>query len=302
MRAVINVVPAIFIPLAVLLVAAVPDGAPAEDCKKAGAYYDLAVRELTKSADRVYALEKAVALCPTHVKARIELARTLVDLKKLDKAAQQYERVLELDSKVLPAYKELGNIYCAQGRYEMAKKQCDAALAVKPGDTEFRARLKILDGKISSETGGFKKAGEIVQRVTKSLKTGGFSRLMGFQDYTEAKDRIRFNNILFDEWSYTLRNESIDQVKEIGNALQSPEMQRIRARIEGHTDNRGDPARNDKLSWDRADAVKKYLADHVGIDPSRLETQGYGFSKPRFPNDSPQHMQENRRVEIVFFD
>ena len=67
--------------------------------------------------------------------------------------------------------------------------------------------------------------------------------------------------------------------------------------ITGHTDNEGDPNFNINLSRRRALAVKQYLVSR-GIKPERLRTEGFGSSKPVVPNDTPEHMARNRRIEF----
>ena len=67
--------------------------------------------------------------------------------------------------------------------------------------------------------------------------------------------------------------------------------------IAGHTDNTGDPTKNMKLSQDRADAVKTYLVSK-GVDESRLQTAGYGDTKPIASNAKPAGRALNRRVEF----
>ncbi len=73
----------------------------------------------------------------------------------------------------------------------------------------------------------------------------------------------------------------------------------LRLLIEGHTDNVGSEASNLALSEKRAAAVKQSLVANFGIDASRLESKGFGASKPAAPNDTPEGRQTNRRVEIV---
>lgn len=73
----------------------------------------------------------------------------------------------------------------------------------------------------------------------------------------------------------------------------------LRIRIEGHTDNVGNPDFNQKLSERRAAAVKTFLEKEYGIDGSRLEAQGFGDTRPVASNDTPEGRQANRRVELV---
>ena len=67
--------------------------------------------------------------------------------------------------------------------------------------------------------------------------------------------------------------------------------------IEGHTDSDGKDAANQKLSEDRAAAVKNYLTEN-GIAGSRLSSVGYGESKPIDSNKTKAGKANNRRVEV----
>jgi outer membrane protein OmpA-like peptidoglycan-associated protein len=70
----------------------------------------------------------------------------------------------------------------------------------------------------------------------------------------------------------------------------------VRIEISGHTDNVGDPKANKALSQKRADAVRDYLVSK-GIDRARIESVGYGDSRPAAPNTTPEGRQKNRRIE-----
>ena len=68
-------------------------------------------------------------------------------------------------------------------------------------------------------------------------------------------------------------------------------------RVEGHTDDRGTPAGNKKLSAARAAAVVKWLVDH-GVAKERLTSEGFGQDKPLEPNTTEEARTKNRRVEF----
>ena len=68
--------------------------------------------------------------------------------------------------------------------------------------------------------------------------------------------------------------------------------------IEGHTDNVGDPATNQRLSQQRADAIKAALAAR-GVAAERISTAGIGQDRPITSNDTEEGRAQNRRVEIV---
>lgn len=67
--------------------------------------------------------------------------------------------------------------------------------------------------------------------------------------------------------------------------------------ITGHTDSDGDPVYNLDLSKRRAAAVKRYMVAK-GIAATRLETEGFGSTKPIAPNDLPINKAKNRRIEF----
>ncbi|AKV04664.1 Outer membrane protein [Labilithrix luteola] len=73
---------------------------------------------------------------------------------------------------------------------------------------------------------------------------------------------------------------------------------KIMIEVQGHTDNVGQPAYNQKLSQQRADAVKAYLSSH-GVDASRLVSKGYGMTQPLVPNNTEGNRALNRRVQFI---
>jgi outer membrane protein OmpA-like peptidoglycan-associated protein len=72
---------------------------------------------------------------------------------------------------------------------------------------------------------------------------------------------------------------------------------KINISIEGHTDNTGSVAGNQKLSEKRAVAVKAYLAKK-GVGEDRMTTSGFGQSKPIADNKTAAGRASNRRVEF----
>ncbi len=102
--------------------------------------------------------------------------------------------------------------------------------------------------------------------------------------------------ILFDVNKATINGESMGTINEIVKLMN--EHTDLNFRIEGHTDSDGDESFNQKLSEDRAAAVKSMLAK-LGIDGSRLESKGWGESKPLSENSTPEGKANNRRVEFV---
>ncbi|MDA8404598.1 MAG: outer membrane beta-barrel domain-containing protein [Desulfobacteraceae bacterium] len=72
----------------------------------------------------------------------------------------------------------------------------------------------------------------------------------------------------------------------------------LRFEIQGHTDNVGSAAYNQKLSERRASAVKGYLVKK-GVKADRLTSKGFGFNHPAATNNTVEGRALNRRVEIT---
>jgi outer membrane protein OmpA-like peptidoglycan-associated protein len=85
-------------------------------------------------------------------------------------------------------------------------------------------------------------------------------------------------------------------LNELALAMRSPELAGRRFLIEGHTDNKGSPAYNLRLSRQRAQAVRALLVVQR-VAPDRLFAEGKGAEEPIDPArpDAP----ENRRVRII---
>jgi outer membrane protein OmpA-like peptidoglycan-associated protein len=97
----------------------------------------------------------------------------------------------------------------------------------------------------------------------------------------------------------TILPESHNLLQQVVDAIIKNNVKRVR--VEGHTDNRGKKDANQKLSEDRASAVKDYLVSQ-GIDAVRLESLGYGDSKPIAPNLTARGRELNRRVEFIVLE
>jgi outer membrane protein OmpA-like peptidoglycan-associated protein len=68
-------------------------------------------------------------------------------------------------------------------------------------------------------------------------------------------------------------------------------------RLEGHTDNIGDPGLNKELSLSRASKIRTHLA-LKGIDYERIRTSGWGGTRPLADNNTEEGREMNRRVEL----
>jgi OOP family OmpA-OmpF porin len=93
-----------------------------------------------------------------------------------------------------------------------------------------------------------------------------------------------------------IRPESFPVLDAVVEVLKK--MPTILIEVQGHTDNKGGTAYNQRLSEQRAASVRQYLVAH-GVESVRLASHGYGFERPLVPNDSDQNRALNRRVQFV---
>jgi outer membrane protein OmpA-like peptidoglycan-associated protein len=79
--------------------------------------------------------------------------------------------------------------------------------------------------------------------------------------------------------------------------LRNPQITRVE--IQGHTDNVGSADHNLDLSQRRADSVRRWLVEQGGVESSRLESKGYGSTRPLVPNITPANRARNRRSQFI---
>jgi OOP family OmpA-OmpF porin len=100
---------------------------------------------------------------------------------------------------------------------------------------------------------------------------------------------------LFDTAKWDLKPAAYPVLDEAVAILQRDSA--LRVEVQGHTDNVGSKAYNEKLSQNRAQAVLNYLVQK-GVAKGRLSAAGYDFSRPAAANDTAEGRALNRRVEL----
>ncbi len=107
---------------------------------------------------------------------------------------------------------------------------------------------------------------------------------------------VIMENIYFETDEYVLLAESFVELDKLVNIMKKNPALTIE--IQGHTDDHGSLDHNLTLSENRAKTVHDYLVSQ-GIAAKRLESKGYGLSRPVTENTSDENRQKNRRVEFV---
>jgi outer membrane protein OmpA-like peptidoglycan-associated protein len=112
----------------------------------------------------------------------------------------------------------------------------------------------------------------------------------------ELGTMVNLKNVLFVQGKTEILPESYPELDLVVTFLK--DNPRVRIELMGHTDGRGVPADNVKLSQERVDKVKEYL-ESKGIEPRRISGKGFGGSRPIASNDTEESRRMNRRVEFV---
>jgi outer membrane protein OmpA-like peptidoglycan-associated protein len=128
-------------------------------------------------------------------------------------------------------------------------------------------------------------AGTIGYEIAQFLGSGG-----------DPSKRFALDDVTFDLASTNMAPGALAKLDSAAAALKAYPASRVL--IEGHTDATGAPTANERLSLDRADAVKNALVAR-GVAADRITTRGFAQERPVAPNDSAAGRARNRRTELI---
>jgi OOP family OmpA-OmpF porin len=102
-------------------------------------------------------------------------------------------------------------------------------------------------------------------------------------------------DVKFDFDKSRVREESYSDIKNLADFMQ--QYPQTSTTVEGHTDSVGTDQYNQRLSERRAEAVRNVLVNEYGVEGGRVNSVGYGESRPVADNSTEEGRQINRRVE-----
>jgi len=123
---------------------------------------------------------------------------------------------------------------------------------------------------------------------------------MEFEEQEKGLSIIIRDDLLFSPGRAEINPSGMSVLRAIGSRFEEFGGEVI---VEGHTDNV--PVNTERfpsnweLSTGRAVSTVKYLTEEMGVSPVGLSAAGYGDTKPRAPNDTPDNRSKNRRIEII---
>jgi len=107
---------------------------------------------------------------------------------------------------------------------------------------------------------------------------------------------VSMSDVLFDTGQYSLKPGAREKLAKVAGILIA--YPGLNIEVDGYTDNVGGDDMNQKLSENRAGAVRDYLVNQ-GVGANSVSAKGFGNSLPVASNDNSAGRQENRRVELV---
>ena len=130
------------------------------------------------------------------------------------------------------------------------------------------------------------------EKLRQKLRKSGVS-------VTRKGDEIILNmpgNITFEQSKSDIKSDFNSVLDSVADVLK--EYNKSNVKVSGHTDSRGNPVANQKLSEDRAKNVSSFMANK-GVAEKRLSSIGYASTQPLGDNKTEEGRAKNRRVEIV---
>ena len=236
---------------------------------------------------------RTVAVVAKHYRAVGQLA--------LDLEAGLVEQVVELDwvPTTLTVRTQLSD-----GTPVVARVQPEAGpadIAAVQTDDSGRATLSVPPGEWRVIATAGERVAEVVQPVTLGQAASSLTLVLEEGGAKLARRSVEISErVQFDFNKATLRPDSEPVLDSVARVIRS-EPRIIRIEVQGHTDNVGTVAVNQRLSQLRAEAVVAALTAR-GVAREKLVPVGYGRSRPRAPSDTVAGRAENRRVQFELLE
>src|SRR3954470_1987817 len=164
-------------------------------------------------------------------------------------------------------------------------------------------RIGEVDSKASAAAQSAQAANDAAAAANTNATNVGNTANSKFDAIDKASKRLVYEVVLSEDQGNfkfgktVLPDEAKQKIDEmVAQMKQDPK--NIYLEIEGHTDNVGDKAVNEKIGLARADAVKRYLYEQYQIPLHKMNVISYGEDKPVAPNKTKAGRAQNRRVVI----
>ena len=256
------------------------------------------------------AKEREAAAAQAKAEAEAKAATAAAEARrKADEEAQRQAELAAAREAKIKAEAELAAVKAkmeAEAQAAKAKAEADALAQAKADAEALAAKTKAdaeaLAARTKTETDAREAKAlaeaEQARQAAEALRAQlleQFNRILDTRD-TPRGLVINMADVLFDSGKFDLRPIAREKLARLaGIVLAHPG---LNLDIEGHTDSTGGESLNQKLSDQRANAVRKYLIEQ-GLPETSLIAVGFGSSMPVADNSTAAGRQQNRRVEII---
>lgn len=247
------------------------------------------------NAQRDYDLARSSSDAP--VLAPAEMGAALADLKRARQAQERDAPQAEVSHLAYLAAQRV-----AMAREKASQRQAEQAMESMAADRDrmrLQARTAEADAARGQLTLAQRQASASNQRADDADERSSDldAQLRALQAQRTSRGMVvTIGDVLFDVDRAEIKPGGAHQLDQLGALLLRYPTQK--ALIEGHTDSTGSSAHNQRLSQQRADAVRAHLLG-MGIASDRVESRGAGEAAPVASNASQDGRQRNRRVEII---
>jgi outer membrane protein OmpA-like peptidoglycan-associated protein len=183
----------------------------------------------------------------------------------------------------------------ARQEAEAARKEADTARAAAEQQKQALAVEADKAHKAAEESDRLRQQAEQEKADLRAQLLQQLNTILATRD--TARGLIaNMSDVLFKTGSYELLSGARERLAKVsGIVIAHPG---LHLEVEGHTDAVGGDDYNQKLSENRAQAVRDYLVQQ-GISDNSIVSRGLGKTQPVATNDTPDGRQQNRRVELV---
>jgi outer membrane protein OmpA-like peptidoglycan-associated protein len=224
------------------------------------------------------------------------------DARSLSAERQEAERIQkERDAAAAGAAAEARQQADAQAAAE-AKRQQELTAAkeaqMKAEAERAQAESEAKEAAAKAKAQAAREEADRARAATVALRTQLLQQLNSVLQTTDTPRGLVVNmaDVLFDFGKYNLQPDAQMKLAKLTGIIQAHPG--LHLAIEGHTDNIGGDEMNIKLSQQRADAVRDFLAQQ-GLPSDTLTSTGVGKAEPVADNSTTEGRQKNRRVEII---
>jgi outer membrane protein OmpA-like peptidoglycan-associated protein len=177
---------------------------------------------------------------------------------------------------------------------QQAKLDADQAQAAKAQADAARAQAEAEAAEARAKAAEASKNAEDANAVREKLRMQLNSVLQTSE--TARGLIVNMSDVLFDTGKYTLKPTTQISLAKVAGILEA--YPGLKVQVEGYTDAVGSDDYNQKLSENRAAAVKDFLVSQ-GVQPNSITSAGFGKSDPVADNTSASGRAQNRRVNMV---